>query len=530
MSKEQQKIIQNLMNKSNKNFVNNLSKKIENSNSFSETDTIVNNIKNEIFQDFIKNNNYNNRNIINNFIEKQDTKKNKLEEKDIKKNKLEENSNSNLNRKNADDELRKHIIQMMEVSNEYCDYEYEYILKNYDCNTVDKYLVHYERYMNYKLIFNSIESEKLFIRLINADEYYIKKKYNKNFKELIYKMFKIKGMNKKVYYNYCEENKDINKEDKSHIKECKCNIKVKSVVNLSINTFIKIINNDFYNLNSNKEKETLNNYLINKESIDINDYIRKDKNMYDNISKDKNNNSGEERNLVDFYKSVNEFINNKKTKISENTRLINNNNKEIISCLNLLNSVKKVLGMDKESTYNINIEDEIVQENSFINLRTNKDLSRYNFNFDSDLNLDTTEDSNSSEIYINQSKSLKNLKKTRTKTDKLEYNISNGKIIDNIIDDLKYIKNEIIYYNKNKDKEIDLNNLENIKRISHYKILLNDLKQRIKINTNDIISNNFSNIYTDIINITNENYIQNIKKIEEMIEMILKRLNYNLEI
>ena len=60
--------------------------------------------------------------------------------------------------------------------------------------------------------------------------------------------------------------------------------------------------------------------------------------------------------------------------------------------------------------------------------------------------------------------------------------------------------------------QIEINNLENIKRISHYKILLNDLKQRIKINTNDNINNDFNQIYNNLLFIRNENYLDNINR------------------
>ena len=550
INNEQQKIIKNLINNTNKiNNINNQNNIISYSETETDTEIIINNVKNNVFNDFINDRKIKSKDIFNQFINVHN-QNNKLNKKEEKKEELNNKKNDEKNNQKKEDELKKHIIQMMEVSNEYCDYEKEYLIRRYDCNSIDKYLLHYEKYMNYKLVFNSNDSEKLFIRLINADEEYINRKYKKNLKELIYKMFKIKDSNKKIYYSNCEENKDKNPNSKSHTDNCKCKVKVKSVVNLSINTFIRIINEEIMNLESKfDKKETIENF-INIEKVE----------------------TKEEKKLDSFYKSVDEFIKMNKNKINENTKLIKHNNKDIISCLNLLHSVKNVLGMNSETTSRIIGETSRINKDSYINinlesnpnnifydesnilkkrdtyekesdridysniLELKKDRDRYNFNFDSDLNLDTVdekEDFIDSDDYINESKNLKRNKKQKKMSikdipdKKIDYDIKTGKVIDKIIDDIKFIKEEIIFYNKN--NQIEINNLENIKRISHYKILLNDLKQRIKINTNDNINNDFNQMYNNLLFIRNENYLDNIKNLDDIIDNIKKNLLYRFE-
>jgi hypothetical protein len=150
-------------------------------------------------------------------------------------------------------ELYNFILKIMNIVNEYYEPDLYYINLKYKLDSIKEFNKFYYNNLNYNklLLFNSIEAEKLFIRLINLDENYIERKYNQSMKTIITDF--INNKNNNYYFSICDEFFSLNKSTlnnnifihqiKTHVKNCNCKIKVKSIVNLSINTLIKIIKN-----------------------------------------------------------------------------------------------------------------------------------------------------------------------------------------------------------------------------------------------------------------------------------------------
>ena len=162
-------------------------------------------------------------------------------------------------------ELYNFLLKIMNLDNEYSEPDMYYVNLKYKLDSVKKFNKLYLNNLNQSklLLFNSVEAEKLFIRLVNLDENYIERKYNKDIKSIITDF--IKNKNNNYYFSICDEFFYINKSTinndnifihqiKSHVKNCNCKIKVKSIVNLSINTLIKIIKNSI----SNKKNSFIN--------------------------------------------------------------------------------------------------------------------------------------------------------------------------------------------------------------------------------------------------------------------------------
>jgi len=81
-------------------------------------------------------------------------------------------------------ELYNFILKIMHIVNEYYDPDLYYIKLKYKLDSVKEYNKFYYNNLNQNklLLFNSNEAEKLFIRLVNLDENYIERKYNKDIK------------------------------------------------------------------------------------------------------------------------------------------------------------------------------------------------------------------------------------------------------------------------------------------------------------------------------------------------------------
>jgi hypothetical protein len=181
-------------------------------------------------------------------------------------------------------ELYNFILKIMNITNEYYEPELYYINIKYKLDSIKEFNKLYNNNLNQHklLIFNSIEAEKLFIRLINLDENYIERKYNQNMKSIITNF--INNKNDNYYFSICDEFYNINKSTvdnnnifihqiKSHVKNCNCKIKVKSVVNLSINTLIKIIKNTITN-NKNSLINLKKKIKNSKSNLDLLDCIK----------------------------------------------------------------------------------------------------------------------------------------------------------------------------------------------------------------------------------------------------------------
>ncbi len=179
-------------------------------------------------------------------------------------------------------ELRNFILKILQISNDYYEPDLDYIKLKYQINTIKEFNSLYSKRSNDLLIFNSNLSEKLFIRLVNLDENFINRKYNKDINSIILDI--ISNKNNIYYLSICDEFYNLNKTNidtnifihqiKSHVKNCNCKIRVKSIVNLSINTLIKIIKNTINNkknlINNNVKylKKKIKNSKNNRDIVD----------------------------------------------------------------------------------------------------------------------------------------------------------------------------------------------------------------------------------------------------------------------
>ena len=136
------------------------------------------------------------------------------------------------------DEFKNYIDKLCTLSNNYYIYDEIYIKKKYNINSYDFFRKYYKKNHNHKLIFNSLKSENLFIKLMNIDSEYVTNKYGNSQAQNIVDFF-VKRTD--CYFSLCEEYYDLNKNKltndlqskiKNHIVNCKCKIKVKSIVNL----------------------------------------------------------------------------------------------------------------------------------------------------------------------------------------------------------------------------------------------------------------------------------------------------------
>ena len=161
-------------------------------------------------------------------------------------------------------DYKSFVEKLCVMSNNYYLYNEEYIKNKYNIETYDKFRRFFKKNHNDKLIFNSQKSENFFIKVMNLDPDYMLKKYGNTQSEILINFF-IQRNN--CIFNDCEEiSETLTK--KVHINDCKCKIKVKSVVNLSINALIFIlIENDHHKKNN---IENVNNTIVqNKSNVNI---------------------------------------------------------------------------------------------------------------------------------------------------------------------------------------------------------------------------------------------------------------------
>jgi len=279
-------------------------------------------------------------------------------------------------------ELYNFIIKIMHISNDYYDCDPYYINIKYKLASIKEFNKLYNNNLNQTklLLFNSIEAEKLFIRLINLDENYVERKYNQNMKYILTNF--IHNKNDNYYFSICDEFFNINKSTvdndnifihqiKSHVKNCNCKIKVKSVVNLSINTLIKIIKNTISN---NK------NYLINlkkkiknsKNNLDLLDCIKILNTIKTNMGIDciKNNYTIDD-NLSD---NLNIFINHNNE--NKNIKFKNYQYETEFPYNDILNIDSLIQQKIKDFSYSVVSVDNIVQSKISSNLsKTNESKS-----------------------------------------------------------------------------------------------------------------------------------------------------------
>ena len=209
-------------------------------------------------------------------------------------------------------EYKIYVDKLCTMSNNYYLYDENYIKNKYNISNYDKFRKYFKKYHNDKLIFNSEKAERFFIKVMNLDSHYMKKKYADLQAQIIIDFF-IKRND--CHFNECEEFNKLNV-TKLHSAECKCKIKVKSVVNLSINALIFILME--YNLSSSN---TTVNTTVNTNNNMLHFYIKPEY---------KEEKSVQNTQIVKLYNSK--------------------SNKKIIECINKIENVKNNLGLNNGDT------------------------------------------------------------------------------------------------------------------------------------------------------------------------------------
>ena len=356
--------------------------------------------------------------------------------------------------------MYKYITDLLILCNNFCNPDKNYILLHYNIELVI-FEIYFKKYYTNRLVFNSINSEILFIYIFNTDEQYILKKYNKNIHSVL-KNFFIK--NKIYYFNKCHKNFNISDYKKMHLKNCNCPIKVKSIVNLKILLFLNIIKkckiiNENYN----------NNNLIliknNENSITENNIIYSNENNTARINE-------------------NAIIANNITNINENI----NKNVELLNVLNKLNILKSQLDTEK-IYFNKSIKTPKIE---IIN-------NDYQLNSEIDI-----------ECFINTQKKSSIKKSNIKKSNIIESNIIESNIIEPNIKELNIKKLNIddkntSIQNSNKSNILNIDKKDKVKLDTIY-MKYSDVA-KITVETPDIEYSDVDNsdiIYSDMAKITVE--------------------------
>ena len=326
--------------------------------------------------------------------------------------------------------MEKYINDLLILCNKYYYFDIDYIKTKYNIKKYELWEQFFKENSHLKLIFNCYNAEILFIFIFNIDKKYIESNYNISINNLLHDFF----INKIDYYfSYCHENYINSKKHTMHLKnKCCCFIKVKSIVNLNINTFMYIHKNNFNpnnfdidiinpNLNSQfklslenlkqlKNKIPNNLYSINTQKIDeiiikpnkdilletliennIN-YIF-NKNITNNIENNNLKNSNAKNNIINLINN-NE---NKKLENNENKKFDNNENKKFD------NNENKKLENNKKIDNNKNKK----LENKKISIHSNFDATLENSMDNNTINSTETESVNTSETQNTQISSVK---------------------------------------------------------------------------------------------------------------------------
>ena len=216
--------------------------------------------------------------------------------------------------------MYQHIIYLNILCNKFYSINNQYLLNKYRIK-LELFNDFFEKNSKEKLIFNSFESEILFIYIININKDYIFNKYKLNEIQLINKIF----LNNKIYYlNKCHKYFDVDNKQ-MHLPNCKCPIKAKTISNVKINIFIKMLEKQ--NITSLSCFDNDNNSIIN---------------FNENENSENENLETENNNDIIIPKS--------------NIKLINND--RFYQALNKLNNIKKLL--------NIPIEENLITEENLI--------------------------------------------------------------------------------------------------------------------------------------------------------------------
>ena len=426
--------------------------------------------------------------------------------------------------------MYQHIIYLNILCNKFYSINNQYLLNKYRIK-IELFNDFFQKNSKENLIFNSFESEILFIYIININKDYIFNKYKLNEIQLINKIF----LNNKIYYlTKCHKYFDVDNKQ-MHLPNCKCPIKAKTISNVKINTFIKILkkqnitslscfdnNNSIINFeekqnseNQNLKTENNNDIIISNINLINNNKFYQALNKLNNIKKLLNI-PIEENLIIEENKSNEE---NKTVCVSNNIIDDNKTKEEIITkeykqeiFNNLYNDNTKDKNYNTEDIDNIKIE--ILNEDDNTTEILNEDDNKNNYISSIDKinqkhnDIDINDYLRMKEEEIRKTKMLLLLKQKKNEIEK--------EIIDNnLINEM----NECYLLVKNKNINVDL-----IKRIIDlkYKIkkkykLDNDNNCIIKI---DELHNLLMNLSINFENINYKNCKNNFKEIIEYIKNI----------
>jgi hypothetical protein len=311
------------------------------------------------------------------------------------------------------------------------------------------------------------------------------KKYNS---DIISKLIYFFIARKKINFSYCSY---INKHDK---ELCNCKIKVKNIVNLSIESFIFILTQhtkNNHNNNNNNNNDNNNAYkFINENSSNINTINTNNiHNVVDSVGK---------KNFTSKYNSekCNDFTN--ETKSNKNIVKIkkNKNSENILKCFNNLEKANDVLGcksIENHYTLDSNSYSELNNSNIFVD---DKNINKLNL-------IKNTNNTNDTHIFnCLDSYDLDNTNNLDKYFNNYKYSNSNKQNLKNFYN--SQFSSESIDSTHNLDKENkDLKVSKKNKSTSQ-----NKQKKTNNINENIMVKNDLS--YEPVSNILQKDYIDNI--------------------
>jgi len=254
--------------------------------------------------------------------------------------------------------------------------------KNYNANTHKEFVKLFKKNYKKKILFSSFKSEQLFINFLNIDFNFLLEKYQESYPIKILNFFISR---KKFYFNYCHySNNNKHTHNYKHVKDiCCCNIKVKSIVNLPIESLVFILKQNFH------KNKSINDISTTSQLLSSHILIENKLNTSLSISNDTN-------------KQIND-IKLKQPKIIKVAK--NNDTKDLIKCLYNLEKANDKLGLDIiDNHYTIDSESINNYENNIDNYMKNEKNEKNNYN--NIISKFDVEESKSSEIF-NHNKKLK---------------------------------------------------------------------------------------------------------------------------
>ena len=415
-------------------------------------------------------------------------------------------------------ELAEYIIRLVIFVNNFNKYDMVYIKEKFDFDKYYDYRQYFKK--NYKkfLLFNSLKAEKLFINFINIDLNFIKNNYKFNKTNIFINFFICR---KPFFFNTCLKDKNFDN-TKSHISNCSCKIKVKSVVNLPLKTLMFILdefesNKTDLSCKSNKSLKTsttkniiktnsgelincinklekANNNLgldeFSNEYI-VNSCIKNNKNNKNNLCSDDVLSSldayefASENNLRNTFNTINNISNKKQNNMQYSDSInIDTENKDIFikKCDN--NRIKR--NIESKEIMNLSKKDYSSSKSSSksYSKSSSSSTSSKSSNKSSSKSSSSSSSSNSSNKSSSKYSSSSSTSKSSGKSSS-KLNIAPDNDVKNLIDIL------LEYINSNNNKLLDESN--------DIGTLAINIKNKLKAQYPIEIANNFDKLYHDIV-------------------------------